>query len=252
VKNAAKFTPAGGKVRVATRPAGEGKVEVEVGDTGKGISPEALPHIFDAFEQGEPAVTRQFGGLGLGLSIAKAVVDRHGGTIRAASAGPGLGSSFVVALPLIAPPADRPEDVPPVPARGPAGRIRVLLVEDHVDTARATVRLLERSGYQVAWADCAAAALRLAASAPFDVVVSDLGLPDGDGYGLMQQLKERHGTPGIALSGFGMEDDILRGREAGFLEHLVKPVDVATLEQTIRRVARLAGSGGRRPLAGGQ
>ena len=117
VQNAAKFTPAGGTIAVATRSTVEGRVEVEVRDTGKGISPEALPSIFNAFEQGDPAVTRQFGGLGLGLSIAKAVVDRHGGTIRAASDGPGRGSSFVVALPQVRPAADRPEDV-----ACPAGR----------------------------------------------------------------------------------------------------------------------------------
>jgi PAS domain S-box-containing protein len=240
VKNAAKFTPAGGTIRIATRPAGEGHVEVEVRDTGKGISREALPYIFDAFEQGDPAITRQFGGLGLGLSIAKAVADRHGGTIRAASDGLGRGSSFVVTLPLVRPPADRPQEASDAPADGPAGRMRVLLVEDHVDTARATVRLLERFGYNVTWADSVAAALRLTSSQPFDVVVSDLGLPDGDGHALMCQIKERHGLPGIALSGFGMENDILHGREAGFFEHLVKPVDVATLDQAIRRVARLA------------
>jgi CheY-like chemotaxis protein len=240
VKNAVKFTPPGGTIRVITRSAGAGRVEVEVRDTGKGISPEALPHIFDPFEQGDPAITRQFGGLGLGLSIAKAVVDRHGGTIRAASDGPGLGSSFTVALPLVAPPAGRPEEAAAPPAAGPAGRLRILLIEDHVDTARATARLLERSGYKVVWAEGVAAALRLAESQPFDIVVSDLGLPDGSGFEVMQRLKERYGVPGIALSGFGMEGDILRGREAGFLEHLVKPVDVATLDQTIRRVARLA------------
>ena len=167
-------------------------------------------------------------------------MDRHGGTIRAASDGPGQGSTFVVALPLIASPADRPENVAAPTTGDPAGQVRVLLVEDHVDTARATGRLLERFGYKVAWADCVAAALRRAAAEPFDIVVSDLGLPDGDGYGLMQQLATRHGIPGIALSGFGMEGDILRGREAGFLEHLVKPVDVATLDEAIRRVARLA------------
>jgi PAS domain S-box-containing protein len=239
LKNAAKFTPPGGTIRVATRLASEGRVEVEVSDTGKGIHPEALPHIFDPFEQGDPSITRQFGGLGLGLSIAKAVVDRHGGTIRAASDGPGEGSSFVVALPLIAPTADRPEEAVAPTVDGPAGRMRVLLVEDHVDTARATVRLLERVGYKVGWADGVAAALRLAESQPFDVVVSDLGLPDGSGYEVMQQLRERYGLSGIALSGFGMEGDIVRGRDSGFVEHLVKPVDVATLDQTIRRVARL-------------
>jgi PAS domain S-box-containing protein len=246
VKNAAKFTPSGGTIGVTTRSAGEGRVEVEVRDTGKGISPEALRSIFDPFEQGDPAITRQFGGLGLGLSIAKAVVDRHGGTIRAASDGPGKGSSFVVALPLVGPTADRPEQAAAPPVDGPGGRVRVLLVEDHVDTARATVRLLERSGYKVAWADGVAAALRLAASRTFDIVVSDLGLPDGNGYELMHQLRERHGLPGIALSGFGMEGDILRGREAGFLEHLVKPVDVDTLDQSIHRVARLARPNGAR------
>ncbi len=242
VKNAAKFTPAGGTVRVATRAAGEGRVEVEVADTGKGISPEILPHIFDAFEQGEPAVTRQFGGLGLGLSIAKAVVDRHGGTIRAASNGPDLGATFVVSLPVSASPAAAPKRPAATPDDAPADQVRILLVEDHVDTARATGRLLERFGYKVAWADCVAAALRRAEAEPFDLVVSDLGLPDGDGHELMQQLRRRHGLSGIALSGFGMEGDVLRGREAGFLEHLVKPVDVATLDQTIRRVIRMVRS----------
>lgn len=242
VKNAAKFTPAGGTVRVTTRPAGEGRVEIEVVDTGKGISPDALPHIFDAFEQGEPAVTRQFGGLGLGLSIAKAVVDRHGGIIRAASDGPDLGSAFVVTLPLSISPGTPPKRSDPTPAGSSADCIRILLVEDHVDTARATSRLLERFGYKIVWADCVAAALRHAEAEELDLVVSDLGLPDGDGHELMQQLRQRHGLSGIALSGFGMEGDVLRGREAGFLEHLVKPVDIATLDQTIRRVIQMVRS----------
>ena len=115
----------------------------------------------------------------------------------------------------------------------------MLLVEDHADTARAMVKLLERAGYQVEWADRVAAALEVAANRTFDVIVSDLGLPDGSGYELMRALKDEYGAQGIALSGFGMEGDILRGREAGFLEHLVKPVNVATLDQAILRVARL-------------
>ena len=239
VKNAAKFTPHGGTIRVATRQAGENGIEVEVRDTGKGMSPESLPHIFDAFEQGDPAITQQFGGLGLGLSIAKAIVDRHGGKIRAASDGLGLGSSFTVTLALLPTSREGPDDDGQPPADPLGGRVRVLFVEDHADTARAMAKLLERSGYQVHWADCVAAALRIAAERPFDVVVSDLGLPDGSGYELMQTLKDRYGARGIALSGFGMEGDILRGRESGFLEHLVKPVNVATLDQAIRRVARL-------------
>ncbi len=239
VKNAAKFTPAGGTIHVATRQAGADAVEVEVRDTGKGMSPAALPHIFDAFEQGDPLITQRFGGLGLGLSIAQAVVDRHGGTIRAESEGPDLGSSFTVTLALLSSSKEGREDAGLPTAQDPAARLRVLFVEDHADTARAMTRLLERSGYEVYWADCLAAALRIAAERPFDVVVSDLGLPDGSGYELMQILKERHGARGIALSGFGMEGDILRGRDAGFLEHLVKPVNVGTLDQAIRRVVGL-------------
>jgi PAS domain S-box-containing protein len=239
VKNAAKFTSTGGTIRVATRQLGERAVEVEVRDTGKGMSTGALPYIFDPFEQGDPSITQQFGGLGLGLSIAKAVVDRHGGTIRATSDGPGLGSSFTVTLSLLDTSKEGRDDAGQPTDPDPAGRVRVLFVEDHADTGRAMAQLLERSGYEVHWADCVAAALRLAADRPFDVVVSDLGLPDGSGYELMQILKDRYGARGIALSGFGMEGDILRGRESGFLEHLVKPVDVATLDQAIRRIARL-------------
>ena len=240
VKNAAKFTPAGGTIAVATRSTVEGRVEVEVRDTGKGISPEALPSIFNAFEQGDPAITRQFGGLGLGLSIAKAVMDRHGGTIRAASDGPGRGSSFVVALPQVRPPADRPDEVPAPPADGPHGRIRVLLVEDHVDTARAIVRLLERSGYKVAWADGVAAGLRAGGVPALRYRRQRPGPPRRQRLRADAAAQGTPRLPGIALSGFGMEGDIARGREAGFLEHLVKPVDVATLDQAIRRVARLA------------
>ncbi len=238
IKNAAKFTPRGGTIRIATRNLGDSAIEIEVQDTGKGISPEELPHIFDAFDQGDPETTRQYGGLGLGLSIAKAVVDRHGGTIQATSAGPGRGSSFFVSLPRSTTPPGRDEPGAASPPEGPDGRTRVLLVEDHVDTARATTRLLERQGYRVAWAESVARALTMAEEQPFDVVVSDLGLPDGSGYEVMQRLRDRHGLPGIALSGYGMEGDILRGRDAGFLEHLVKPVDVGTLDRAIRRVAR--------------
>jgi PAS domain S-box-containing protein len=239
VKNAAKFTPSGGRIRVTTQAAGDGWVEVAVRDTGKGISPESLPFIFDAFEQGDPAITQQFGGLGLGLSIAKAIVDRHGGVIRAASDGPGCGSCFTVTLPLLPSVEHDPGQADSPLDEYPVARVRVLFVEDHADTARALTKLLERSGYEVEWADCVASALELAVSRPFDVVVSDLGLPDGTGYDLMRTLKQRYDTRGIALSGFGMEGDIQRGREAGFDEHLVKPVDVATLDQAIRRVTRL-------------
>ena len=239
VKNAVKFTASGGTIHVSTRQGSPPTVEVKVRDNGKGISGDALPHIFDPFEQGDPNITQEFGGLGLGLSIAKAIVDRHGGTIQAASDGSGLGSSFTVTLPLL-PSAIEDRTAAGQPSKSdPASRVRVLFVEDHADTARAMAKLLERSGYEVHWADCVSSAIQLAANRPFDVVVSDLGLPDGSGYELMQILKDRYAARGIALSGFGMEGDILRGREAGFLEHLVKPVDVSTLDHAIRRIAQL-------------
>src|SRR5262249_40572842 len=155
------------------------RVEVEVRDTGKGISPEALPSIFNAFEQGEPAVTQQFGGLGLGLSIAKAVVDRHGGAVPAASDGPGPRPTVMGTLPLRPTTKGGNTEPGPPPLDQSVGRIRVLLVEAHVDTAKAMVKLLERAGYQVAWADRVSSALELTAECAFDVIVSDIGLPDG-------------------------------------------------------------------------
>jgi CheY-like chemotaxis protein len=169
------------------------------------------------------------------------VVDMHGGTIRARSDGPGLGATFAVTLDTE--PAAHAQASPP---RAPevqqqhqaAVRSRVLLVEDHVDTARLLARLLGRSGHAVQTATSVAMALELAASAgPFDVVVSDVGLPDATGYELMRQVHDLYGLKGIALTGYGMEDDLRQSRAAGFVEHLTKPVDLRELEQAIQRVA---------------
>ena len=239
LRNAIKFTPEGGEVVVRTTNDGPDTLRIEVRDSGLGIEPQLLGRIFDAFDQGDPRVTEQFGGLGMGLAIAKAVVDMHGGTILAASDGIGTGATFTVALPTAgaarehAPPAPAPT---PAPAQGRAARSRVLLVEDHVDTARVLAKLLGLSGYAVSTASSVAMALDLAAAGPFDVVVSDVGLPDATGYELMQQLRDRHGLRGIALTGYGMEDDVRRSGEAGFVDHLTKPVDLRKLEEAIRRV----------------
>lgn len=235
LKNAAKFTPENGVITVSTQRK-ENTLGIEVTDSGMGIPTELLPHIFDAFEQGDEKITRQFGGLGLGLAITRALVEFHGGTIRASSQGAGNGATFSIDLPagetIPAPNTSRPI---PQPKAEPHSQ-RLLLVEDHADTAKALSRLLMRSGFQVQTASNVASALILLSSEVFDVVVSDIGLPDQTGYDLMRQVREHHAVPGIAMSGFGMEEDIRRSRDAGFSEHLVKPITAARLEAAIRTV----------------
>jgi signal transduction histidine kinase len=234
LKNAIKFSPEGCHIAVRTSNPAAGQVLVEVADVGMGIPPELMPRLFNAFEQGDPGITRQFGGLGLGLAISKAVIDLHGGTIVAHSDGRDRGSKFTISLaaaPAAAPRSSsrsRPSESNGHPAR------RVLLVEDHADTSRALARLLTGQGYLVKTAGTVAAALRLADAEPFDILVSDIGLPDATGYQLMEQV--RHRLKGIALSGYGMESDLQRSRDAGFSDHIVKPIDVVQLVGVIRRV----------------
>ncbi len=240
LRNAVKFTPDEGEIFVRTWNAVEaGHLHIEVRDTGIGIEAEVLPKIFDAFEQGEVRMTRQFGGLGLGLAIAKAVVEMHGGTITVASAGKNQGSAFTVQLNTTSPRASARIDgnSPSFATDRTPNRARLLLVEDHPDTSRTLARLLTRSGYAVKTAGSMASALQLAAAEPFDIVVSDIGLPDATGYELMEQIRDRHGIKGIALSGYGMEDDMRKSREAGFVDHVVKPVNVAQLLAVLQRVS---------------
>lgn len=245
LKNAVKFTAAGGSITIRSGNPKPGWVRIEVTDTGMGIPLEALPKIFDAFEQGSRA---SLGGLGLGLAIAKTIVDLHSGAIAAASAGPGHGSTFTLELPTLAgvEPPSASAISRPVTRSGatenassaqPAG-FRILLVDDHADTLRSMDRLLRLRGYLVCTALTVAAALDSAANQPFDLLISDVGLPDGTGMDLMRELRRVHGEAlrGIALSGYGMEEDVTRSHDAGFTEHLTKPVDIATLEAVISRM----------------
>ncbi len=248
LRNAAKFTPEGGGIVVRTSNVGTGELTIEIEDTGVGIPAEVLPRIFDAFEQGDARVTNRFGGLGLGLAITKAVVEMHGGTVSAASGGRDRGATFTVRLQTavegdLAEVSDLGGETD---GRTDGAPLRVLLVEDHVDTARMLARLLTQSGYQVRTAHSMAGALEAAAQERFDIVVSDIGLPDATGYELMEQIRDRHGIKGIALSGYGMEEDMRKSREAGFVDHVVKPVNVARLEAVIRRVT---GRDGKAPAA---
>jgi PAS domain S-box-containing protein len=235
LKNAAKFTPEGGSIHVCTARRDEW-VQVQVQDSGAGVAPELLPKIFDAFEQGDVRVTRKFGGLGLGLAISKALVELHGGSIRVESPGVGEGCTVAIELPAASPQAS--ESMVDRSIVQPSKQLlRLLIVEDHPDTALLLKRLLEGSGFAVQTAGSVAEALKAAEGADFDVLVSDLGLPDGTGCELMRQIRDRHPLRGIAMSGYGMEEDVRRSREAGFSEHLVKPVDIASLERAILNVA---------------
>ncbi|MGB8167408.1 MAG: PAS domain-containing protein, partial [Chthoniobacteraceae bacterium] len=235
LKNAIKFTPEAGLIHISTRRLAGPRGEVRVQDSGRGIPAEVLPRVFNAFEQGHPGVTRQFGGLGLGLAICKALAELHHGSIRAESAGADLGSTFVIELPAKTPAAfSKPAD--PAPAEnGKPRSLRLLVVEDHADTARTLNRLLRRAGFAVVSAADAASATAFAERETFDLLISDLGLPDGNGYEIMRHIRAKRGVPGIAMSGYGMEEDVRRSREAGFVEHLVKPINGPQLIAAIQR-----------------
>jgi PAS domain S-box-containing protein len=238
IRNAIKFTPDGGRVWIRTADSADGsRLIVEVEDSGVGIAPDVLPRVFDAFEQGEARVTRQFGGLGLGLAISKAVVEMHGGAIRADSPGRGEGATFRVELKTA--PSEKTAAVSGglSPAERPQSeRRRILLVEDHPDTSRTMSRLLKSFGFAVRTAENVSMALQILDGEPFDVVVSDIGLPDATGYELMREVRRRHNIKGVALSGYGMEEDIRKSHDAGFSEHLVKPIDIGQLQVVLKRV----------------
>ncbi|HSK11264.1 MAG TPA: PAS domain S-box protein [Vicinamibacterales bacterium] len=253
LKNAIKFTPHGGCVGVRCTERDHGLV-TEVTDSGEGIDRVALPHVFNPFEQGGSRVTRQFGGLGLGLTITKGLVEMHGGTISAHSDGKGKGATFRVLLPVHA----AVEAALPAGGQGAvaAGRtaaaperppLRILLVEDHGDTAMMMGLLLAADGHEVETAGDVFTALTLAETRPFDLLLSDLGLPDGTGIDLMRTLRRRgHALPGIVLSGYGREEDIRGSIDAGFAIHLTKPTSPERLAEA---VAGVTGRGGPTPPA---
>jgi signal transduction histidine kinase len=240
IKNAVKFTPPGGNIHIRTSNPSAGRLSVEIQDTGIGIRAEALPRIFNAFEQADRSITRRFGGLGLGLAICKALMQLHGGSITAQSAGAECGSTFRLELPIT---TVQSHSAGPVRDGSTAARnpgISILLVEDHADTASLMQRLLRHRGYTVRIATNVADALRSAETGDFQILISDIGLPDGNGLDLMRQLRVKRPLQGIALSGFGMEEDVERSHAAGFAEHLTKPVNMAQLEAAIERVLQAA------------
>ena len=239
LKNAVKFTPTEGRITIQTTSSEPDWVAVTVADSGVGIDPMALSRIFDAFEQGDLDTTAKFGGLGLGLAITKAFVELHGGTIRASSEGGGLGTQLTVRLPLLAESSITLTGRPPATFAPPTKEQRLatlLLVDDHADTLSVMSRLLTRRGYQVLMATSCESALEIARQNRFDLIVSDLGLPDGSGLTLLPQLRAFGEVPAVALSGYGMEEDVRQTLAAGYDEHLTKPIDFSLLTQTISRL----------------
>lgn len=233
LKNAIKFTADNGEVTISSSNPEPQLLAVAVHDTGIGIEPEIMNRIFDPFEQGEHAFQRRYGGLGLGLAISKSLAQAHGGTLIARSEGRDRGSTFILTMKTVPPPPRIVKLTAPVPESRP---LRILLVDDHQDTCTALERLLVRRGHLVAAAHNVRSAMEAAARNPFDLLISDIALPDGTGTELMTYLHAISRIPGIAISGFGMNGDIEKSIEAGFAEHLVKPVKMESLEAAIDRV----------------
>jgi PAS domain S-box-containing protein len=240
LKNAAKFTPAGGRVLVKTMFLSERRcVSVEISDTGLGLTRSELQRAFQPFAQGEHAngsTERAFGGLGLGLAIARSIVEMHSGTIEATSLGRGQGATFTIILPLV---DSSPKECPLIgltaadTKTSPFLPYRILLVEDDASTHAAMAQILRKRGCEVVVAVNVAGALVAAGQGRFDLVISDLGLPDGDGCELMDTLRQKYGLVGIATSGFGTAADVARTKQAGFYSHLTKPITSTRLESEL-------------------
>ena len=257
ISNAVKFTPKGGRVQVSMERS-DGNVEISIADTGEGIDPAFLPHAFDRFRQADASTTRRHGGLGLGLSIVKQLVEMHGGTVRVKSPGKGMGATFVVALPVTtqAPesviketPAERTRsglapDLHREACEGLHG-VDVLIVDDEPDGRAVVARLLRDCGATVRTAGSVAEAMPMLTHRPPTVLISDIGMPNEDGYSFIRRVRELPaekggGVPAIALTAYARMGDRIKALETGFHAHLAKPVDPAELVVTVGAMARLA------------
>ncbi len=236
LSNAVKFTPEGGRVSIRAEKS-KSNVSVSVSDTGTGIAPDLLPFVFDRFRQADSSATRVFGGLGLGLSIVRSLVEMHGGTVSARSEGEGRGATFTVTLPLLAAGADAEHDAP-VPARGLNGR-RILLVEDDEATRQFLRTLLTAAGADVRAASSVPEAIGCLDHFTPHAVVTDIAMPEQDGYSLLEQLRSRAGrdVPAIAVTAYGRPEDRERAMRAGFSSYVRKPVDPDAFIETVASIA---------------
>ncbi|HYB99852.1 MAG TPA: ATP-binding protein [Candidatus Limnocylindrales bacterium] len=253
LSNAIKFTGRDGRVLVALERVNS-HVEISVTDTGQGIAPEFLPYVFERFRQEDGSTTRRHSGLGLGLAIVKQLVELHGGSVRAKSAGEDKGSTFVVELPLMPmheeqSPSERAHPrlargAAPIPHDVSLSNLHVMVVDDDADARELIGQLLEDHGARVTRAASAAEALDLFRRQPPDVLLSDIGMPDRDGYDLIRSLRKMempsgHLTPAVALTAFARSEDRTRAMLAGYQMHLSKPVEASELIATVAAVARL-------------
>jgi CheY-like chemotaxis protein len=246
--NAIEFTPKGGKVRILAEGM-QSHVEVSVTDTGEGISPDFLPHIFERFSQADGSAKRKHRGLGLGLSIVKNLVEMHGGTVRASSRGEGQGTTFIVDLPVRAAESGEAEEKPVHPGislRSPLTEcgwpslrgVKVLVVDDELDAREVVKRSLAKCGAVTAVAASAAEAQKLLLRFMPDVIVSDIGMPQTDGYEFMCEVRKQGiTTPALALSAYVRAEDRIRSAQSGYQSHLGKPVEMTQLLEVLANLA---------------
>jgi signal transduction histidine kinase len=237
LKNAIKFTPPGGQVTVKTTNPGPGKLCLIINDTGIGIDSETLPAVFSAFAKDGAHEGQRSSGLGLGMAISKSIVEMHHGSIRAESAGRDQGATFTIELATVGSILKAAVSFSES-SHGPIQSYHLLVVEDHPPTLTVLAELLRRQGHDVFTASTMEEALKVAADHKLDLVISDLGLPDGNGVDLMLKLTRDYGLRGIALSGYGMEEDVARTKEVGFITHLTKPIHFEQLSHAIRQASQ--------------
>jgi CheY-like chemotaxis protein len=228
--NAAKYTPEQGQIAVRAYPQ-EREAVIEVADTGVGLPPEMLSLVFDLFAQADRTLDRSQGGLGIGLTVARKLAEMHGGTISASSDGLGCGATFTIRLPLCDSPEIEEQSPWPEVRGGQQARLRVLIVDDNRDTALSGAQLLKKLGHDVEIAFDGPTGVELARSFRPHSIFLDIGLPGMTGYEVARTLRQEgfEHVKIVAISGYGQADDRQRSREAGFDEHLVKPVDLAAL-----------------------
>jgi CheY-like chemotaxis protein len=254
LSNAVKFNATGGRVELGIEQLGS-QVTITVSDNGKGIELDFLPYVFERFKQADGSTTRRYGGLGLGLAIVRHIVELHGGSVAVGSKGPGQGSTFTIALPVRATmlPSEAYSDRPSrAPQSGHAAQgtnlqgVRVLVVDDERDARELLEVVLSQAGAVVATASCASEAIAALASFHADIVVSDIGMPEQDGYAFMKRLRAMPGAvsaiPSIALTAYTRNDDKLRALALGFTTHVGKPVNPDDLTAVVARLVA------RRPL----